>query len=124
MLRAEVQFPGQSWSGRVAGCDQAAAWIEWLRFEFDGPSPEVLENRGELQTAAAGEEDFASILDRMRPPTANGDMTADEVWREAIRGGCLRRHGSRPRRSRSTTVERDDVSPRDCHAGHTPFVRS
>jgi hypothetical protein len=59
---------------------------EWLPFEFDGCSPQVSEEPGELQTAPAGEEDFASILDRMRRPTAKGDMTAGEVWREAIRG--------------------------------------
>jgi hypothetical protein len=94
---------------------------EWLPFEFDGPGPQVSEKPGGLQTAPAGEEDFASILDRMRPPTAKGDVTPGEVWREAIRGGFS---GDTLQTATMTTVERTMCLHATCHAGHTPFVRS
>ena len=58
----------------------------------------------------------------MRPPTAKGDVTAGEVWREAIRG--FSGETLQTATIAMTTVERDDVSPATCHARHTPFVRS
>ena len=102
---------------------------EWLPFEFDGPSPQVSEKPGELQTAPAGEEDFASILDRMRPPTAKDDVPAGEVWREAIRGfsgdtlqtGTIRDDDGRAGRCVSKRVgPRIAVTGRDSGVGPWP----